>query len=72
MAQCPNCNTKTGAPDWKARQHTIWSNGSGHKVRVFCDECGQWSDIVTLFSRASADVISEQVTIVHPAKEIQT
>lgn len=45
MNNCPNCNTPVGAPEWKARKTYLWANQWGDKIRIFCDVCGQWSDV---------------------------
>lgn len=42
---CPTCETDVGAPNWKARKTTLWSNQYGQGVRIFCDVCGQWTDL---------------------------
>lgn len=61
---CPNCKTPVGAPDWKARYTVLWSNGYGNKKRIFCDVCGQWSDIKTRYG-SSIELTTQEVTIVH-------
>lgn len=43
--RCPNCKTLVGAPAWKARTTILHANKWGRVVRVFCGQCGQWSDI---------------------------
>lgn len=42
--KCPNCEQQSGSPDWKAREHILWANGYGKEIRLFCDNCGQWTD----------------------------
>ena len=42
---CPNCNQPTGSPDWKAKEHILWANAHGRKIRIFCKKCGQWTDV---------------------------
>lgn len=44
MANCGHCQQRTGGPEWKARQHTLWANQFGECVRVFCDVCGAVTD----------------------------
>lgn len=62
--QCPNCNQPSGAPDWKAREHIKWANAHGRGTRLFCDNCGQWTDFILTQDYAVVDH-----RIVKPPKE---
>lgn len=50
MTCCMYCKTVPGAPDWMARSLTLWSNQHGYKVRIFCNECGAWTDYTCLYA----------------------
>jgi len=71
--RCPNCQTITGAPGWKARYHVLWANGYGNGKRVFCDACGQWTDVITKYG-LSAELTKTEMRVVHPpiAKDAQS
>jgi RNase P subunit RPR2 len=43
--RCPNCRTLVGAPNWKARTTILHANKYGRTVRIFCEGCGQWTDV---------------------------
>lgn len=43
--RCPNCKTLTGGPDWQARTTILHANKHGRTVRIFCEVCGQWTDV---------------------------
>lgn len=43
--RCPKCKVLVGAPAWKARTTILHANKWGRVVRVFCGQCGQWTDI---------------------------
>lgn len=45
LKSCPNCKTPVGAPEWKAHSTILWANQYGDKRRIFCDVCGQWTDV---------------------------
>lgn len=57
MGTCPNCKTEIGAPHWKARSTTLWANQHGDCIRIFCDNCGQWSD-VTYTDKAMGEIVA--------------
>lgn len=65
MMRCPNCNMLAGAPEWKARTHIKWSNKHGNCKRLFCDVCGQWSDITTKYG-SSVELTTQTVVVIHP------
>lgn len=44
--KCPDCGQVVGAPEWGAKQHIMWRNQHGQKVRIFCDACGAWNDVI--------------------------
>jgi|CXWL01.1.fsa_nt_gi hypothetical protein len=44
MMRCRICGTKTGAPNWEARETFLWANQFGYAKRVFCKHCGAWTD----------------------------
>lgn len=59
---CPNCKTQVGAPEWKARSTILWANQYGDKRRIFCDVCGQWSDVKTVKGETTVSRIVKQAT----------
>lgn len=40
--ECPNCGAKHDND--KLRFTVLWVNQYGACIRVFCDQCGQWTD----------------------------
>lgn len=42
--KCRICGTRTGAPNWEARETYLWANQYGYAKRVFCEHCGAWTD----------------------------
>lgn len=59
LNQCPNCKTITGLPDWKARYTYLWANQYGQCIRIFCKQCGQWTDRTWIYStdKVTSEVI---------------
>ena len=43
--QCPNCKTLSGGLNWEARTTILHANKFGRCVRIFCNACGQWTDV---------------------------
>lgn len=42
QCQCPNCGAKVSRND--ARMLILWANQHGAAIRIFCEDCFQWSD----------------------------
>lgn len=71
--KCPICATPVGAPNWKARKTYLWSNGYGHKERLFCSVCGAWSDHETLYENGNEAIVTiiQKPTVGEYAKDEQ-
>ena len=54
---CACCGQMSGAPEWKAHTYTMWANQHGRKVRIFCKECGAWTDKTWYESEGKNDVV---------------
>lgn len=57
MFSCANCGEKSGAPLWRARHTRLWTNQHGFCVRLFCDVCGQWTDLERLYD-SPGDIVT--------------
>jgi hypothetical protein len=61
--ECGACGAKVSEND--AHMTVLWSNGHGTGIRIFCDECGIWTDWKYTFKRGLSSRIFRPV-IPHP------
>jgi hypothetical protein len=66
IMRCPNCQTITGLPDWKAREYILWANQHGRCVRIFCINCGQWTDVKQLRGGETIRIVHQPVIVKMP------
>lgn len=60
--QCGHCGAKDSEDD--VNTHILWSNQHGTGLRVFCHECGYWTD----WKRTDSAGLTSRVYL--PAKKV--